>query len=455
MVTIIRLSTLLQLCFWSLTLLTRCGCQQGQPWDDAIGAVKRDITDLAERIKGSALLGGLTRAISAHESQGSPAGRHNVTVVHIIEKLSVKRLYRVMAANNQLSAFVHEVLYWIPADKRSVIALRDIEVLKEVLPAKAVRVMDLNNFIGLERELLASANCFGNQCYDLLLGKHRLEKSSGLQAVNDDISSIWSLDIDVNWVGNLEDILEKLTPLSPSRSALHALLNSNEDTQSEDAERSNVIDYLGACVGDEAVKNRNRNSFDKVMEDFEKLTSEASQALNDAVEVLSTLLMGNDSTSQKQKQSKEEEEEEYTEPFCWPEISRFSGRFLDIFYDTTFSTQNIRKRGSDYWDFADNNQLLYHNILDSGLKTGLLARDFSPVMIPITDNSVCVNVDVCQNMLKNTTSDTPGKMSQSEFEYFSTNFNIEAAEPFIFEKKPGILFRSIDGSSGLMSISTN
>ena len=455
MVSIIRLSTLLLLCFLSLTLLTRCGCQQGQPWDDAIGAVKRDITDLAERIKGSALLGGLTRAISAHESHGSPAARHNVTVVHIIEKLSVKRLYRVMAANNQLSAFVHEVLYWIPADKRSVLALRDIEVLKEVLPAKAVRVMDLNNFVGSERELLASENCFGNQCYDLLLGKHRQEKSGGLQAGNDDISSIWSLDIDVNWVGNLEDILEKLTPLSPSRSALHALLNSYEDTQSEDAERSNLIDYLGACVGDEAVKNRNRNSFDKVMEDFEKLTSEASQALNDAVEVLSTLLMGNDSMSQKQKQSKEEvEDEEHTEPFCWPEISRFSGRFLDIFYDSTFSTQKMRKRGSDYWEFADNNQLLYRNILDSGLKTGLLARDFAPVMIPI-NNSVCVNVDVCQNLLGNSTSDIPGKMSLSEFEYFSANFNIEAAEPFIFEKKPGILFRDIDGSSGLMSISTN
>ena len=453
MVSIIRLSTLLLLCSLSLTLLTRCGCHQGQPWDDAIGAVKRDITDLAERIKGSALLGGLTRAISAHESHGSPAARHNVTVVHIIEKLSVKRLYRVMAANNQLSAFVHEVLYWIPSDKRSVLALRDIEILKEVLPAKAVRVMDLNNFVGSERELLASENCFGNQCYDLLLGKRRQEEYSGLQTGNDDISSIWSLDIDVNWVGNLEDILEKLTPLCPSRSALHAILNSNEDIQSEDAERSNIIDYLGACVGDEAVKNRNRNSFDKVMEDFEKLTSEASQALNDAVEVLSTLLKGNDSMSQKQKQSKEEEE--YTEPFCWPEISRFSGRFLDIFYDSTLSTKNIRKRGSDYWEFADNNQLLYRNILDSGLKTGLLARDFSPDMIPINDNSVCVNDDVCQNLLKNSTSNTPGKMSQSEFEYFSTNFNIEAAEPFIFEKKSGILFRDIDGSSGLMSISTN
>ena len=177
MISKFRLATLFLL---SLTLVYRCGSQQGQPWDDAICAVKRDITDLAERIKGSALLGGLTRAISAHESHDLPAAHHNVTVVHIIEKLSIKRLYRVMAANNQLSGFAHEVLYWIPTEKRSESALRDIAILHEVLPAEAIRVMDLNNFIGSERELIASENCFGNQCYDLLLGKDRQDNNRGI-----------------------------------------------------------------------------------------------------------------------------------------------------------------------------------------------------------------------------------------------------------------------------------
>ena len=253
----------------------------------------------------------------------------------------------------------------------------------------------------------------------------------------------------MNWVGNLEDILEKLTPLNPSRSALLALLKLNEGIEAEVTERSNVIDYLGACIGDEAVRNRDRNSFDKVMEDFDKLTSEASQALNDAVEVLSTLLKGNDSISQKPRHIRDEGN---TNSFCWPEISRFSGRFLDMFYDSTVSTQNIRKRGSDYWEFVDNNQLIYRNILDSGLKSGLLARDFSPDTIPVNRNSVCVNVDVCQNSVKDSTADAnPGVISLSEFEYFSTNFHDEAAEPFLFDKKAGILFRNIDGSSGLTS----
>ena len=180
-----RLSTL---CVLSLTLVIRCGSQQGQPWDDAIGAVKKDITDLAERIKGSALLGGLTRAISAYESHGIPATRHNVTVVHIIEKLSIKRLYRVMAANNQLSGFVHEVLYWIPTENRPESALRDIATLQEVLPTEAVRVMDLNDFTGSERVLIESESCSGNQCYDILLGKDQQKKSRGPRAGNDNSS---------------------------------------------------------------------------------------------------------------------------------------------------------------------------------------------------------------------------------------------------------------------------
>jgi hypothetical protein len=445
-----RLSTL---CVLSLTLVIRCGSQQGQPWDDAIGAVKKDITDLAERIKGSALLGGLTRAIRAYESHGIPTARHNVTVVHIIEELNIKRLYRVMAANHQFSGFVHEVLYWIPTEKRPESALRDIATLQEVLPTEAVRVMDLHDFLGSERVLIESESCSGNKCYDLLLGKDRQKRGRGFRAEIDDSSSFWSLDIDMNWVGNLEDILEKLTPLNPSRSALLALLNVKDDTEPEVTERCNVIDYLGVCVGDEAMRNRNKNSFDKVFEDFEKLTSEASQALNDAVDVLAGLLMGNDSMSQKQKQFREEE---LTESFCWPEISRFSGRFLDILYNSTYSAENItklRKRGSDYWELVDDNQLLYRNILESGLKSGLLARDFSPDMIPMNENPVCVNVDVCQNSFKNDTAGNPGIISLSEFEYLSTNFNIEAAEPFVFEKKAGILFRNIDGTSGVTKTS--
>ena len=111
---------------------------QIQQWDHAIDTFKRDVTEGI-----STLFEGLTKAMNTVDVAANTAPRSKDIVIHIIDKLSLKRLYRILAANNQLNDYTHEIVYWVPHEKTSEVALRDISILHEVLSAETVRVLDL------------------------------------------------------------------------------------------------------------------------------------------------------------------------------------------------------------------------------------------------------------------------------------------------------------------------
>jgi hypothetical protein len=81
-----------------------------------------------------------------------------------------------------------------------------------------------------------------------------------------------------------------------------------------------------------------------------------------------------------------------------------------------------------------NNEMKYYNILHTGLKEGLLGKDF-------LWNASTSNLDnACRNCAE-------GLITESEFEMYKNQFLEQAAEPFVFEKKAGTFFRNIQDSS--------
>jgi hypothetical protein len=418
-----------------------CVETQVQQWDHAIDTFKRDVTEGI-----STLFEGLTKAMNLPDIAANTAPRSKDIVLHIIDKLSLKRLYRILAANNQLNGYTHEIVYWVPHEKVSDLALRDISILHEVLAAETVRVLALKNFSDAEQEVLGSDRCSGTRCYDLLAAKvyelRRLE-SKILDEGQNYALNFWSLHIDMYWVGDLASILQELTVPSAIRPPTQlTATNDNEKASEETIMKSTSIDFLGACVGDRMMKKSNHDStsesksgivyaYEKVLDDIEKLTTDATKALTGAAEAVSLLLLGIDTgVINDQSQS--------AQPFCWPEIARFSTKFLGTLYQTTFSDDDgnttVRSRGEDYFAMIINNEMKYSNILHTGLKEGLLGKDF-------LWNASTANLDnACRNC-------TEGLITELEFEMYKDQFLEQAAEPFVFEKKAGTFFRNIQESS--------
>lgn len=426
-----------------LALTTNCVETQVQQWDHALDAFKRDVTESI-----STLFEGISKAMNTVDIAGNTTPNSKATVLHIIDKLSLKRLYRILAANNQLDGYTHEIVYWVPHEKRSDLVLRDISILNEVLSAKTVRILDLKNFNESEQEVLGSDRCSKTRCYDLLAAKaHELRRVESNITTEDQnyARDVWLLDIDMYWVGHLGSILEELTPTSNTRLPFSSRAAGDKDDASDETAtitKSSAFDFLGACVGDGMMKKASLESsyeskngivhaYEKVLDDIEKLTTDATKALTGAAEAVSLLLLGNDyGTLDDQPQS--------AKSFCWPEIARFSTKFLRTLYRTTFSSDDgnvtVRPRGEDYWQMTTSNEMKYHNILDIGLKDGLLGKDF--VWIASTANSDYS----CRNC-------TEGVITETEFEMYKDQFLEQAAEPFVFEKKAGTLFRNIQCSS--------
>jgi hypothetical protein len=438
MLTTLWISTL---SFLFLVRAINCVETQVQHWDHAIDTFKRDVTEGI-----STLFEGLTKAMNSADVSANTAPRSKDIVLHIIDKLSLKRLYRILTANNQLAGYTHEIVYWVPHDKTSELALRDISILHEVLSAETVRVLALKDFSDAEQKVFGSDRCSGTRCYDLLAAKvhelRTLESKISDKGQNYSLN-VWSLDIDMYWVGDLASILQELTLPSAVRPPIQSTaVNSNEKTSDEMSMKSNSIDFLGACVGDKMMKKSSLDStsesksglvhaYEKVLDDIEKLTTDATKALTGAADAVSLLLLGIDSgVLSDQSQS--------AQPFCWPEIARFSTKFLGTLHETTFSEDGdnttVRSRGEDYFAMIINNEMKYANILHTGLKEGLLGKDF------LWNASTSKSDYTCKSCTK-------GLISESEFEMYKSQFLEQAAEPFVFEKKAGTFFRNIQGST--------
>lgn len=420
---------------------THCVETQIQQWDHAIDTFKKDVTEGI-----STLFEGLAKAMNAVDVGVSTVPRSKDTVLHIIDKLSLKRLYRILAASNQLDDYNYEVVYWIPHQEASALALRDISILHEVLSAETVRVLDLKDFSEAEQKIFGSDLCSETRCYDLLAAKvHEIKKLKSNKSDEDQdySSTVWLLDIDMYWVGDMASILQELTVPSAIRSSFSSSgANNNENGSEEAIMNSSPIDFLGACVGDQIMKKSPpgpasgsksaiTHAYEKVLDDIEKLTSDATKALSGAAEAVSLLLLGNDSGVLN-------DQSQNFQPFCWSEIARFSSSFLGTLYQTTFTSDNgritVKPRGEKYFEMIIGSDMKYSNILHTGLKEGLLGKDF------LWNTWTEISDFTCKNC-------TEGLISESEYEMYKNQFLEQAAEPFVFEKKAGTFFRNIQGTS--------
>jgi hypothetical protein len=439
-----KMSVIIWISALSLLFLVRAtnGVEtQVQQWDHAIDTFKRDVTEGI-----STLFEGLTKAMNTVDVAANTAPRSKDIVIHIIDKLSLKRLYRILAANNQLNDYTHEIVYWVPHEKTSEVALRDISILHEVLSAETVRVLDLKDFSEAEQNFFGSDRCSETRCYDMLAAKvHELRKAESIVSseIQNHASDVWLLDIDMYWVGNLASILSALTLPSASRLPFSSTaVNDNDHADKEIMIKSSRIDFLGACVGDQIMKKSSFetssesksgivHAYEKVLDDIEKLTTDATKALTGVTEAVSLLLLGSDSGVLN-------DHTQIGQPFCWPEIARFSTKFLGTLYQTSLTADDgnitVRPRGDNYFQLIINNEMKYSNILNIGLKDGLLGKDF------LWNTSTAESDYNCRNC-------TEGVITESEYEMYKNQFLEQAAEPFVFEKKAGTFFRNIQGSS--------
>lgn len=451
-------------------------CQRSQQWDDAIDAVKRDIIDLADKFMGSALFEGLSKAynlsLAAAEVSTGAGLRKNISVLHIIDDLTLKRLYRILSAHNQLAGYSYEVVYWIPSIVRSEVELRNIKILHELLPVNAITILDLNDFTDSERIVIGSSNCSGNLCFDLLAGKvhklHMLQNNDTniIQMTNE--FAYWLLDIDMSWFGDLAAVLEGLIPPSTYSFPFSSLLSGDE-------ENVKSFDFLGACSGinwmNSSMKSPIDIVYDKVRNDFNKLSTDISQVIIDTVEVITVQLCGNDSQNSRLKPERDMAPVSSPHSYCWPEVSKFSGRFLDALYMRTFGLKierTLNNKGDDYLLLVKENNFTYHSFLELGLKEELLGKDFylTETIVKNDEDNIKTNENENENdnVNENTNEDENEKInvvrldmtnlyffekeiysvSENEFDLLKKQFLEEQNEPFIFDWKAGTLFRKVD-----------
>ena len=454
--------------FATFFCLSPANCQQLQQWDDAIDAVKRDITELADKFRGSALFGGISKAydlsVAAVEVPPEVIVTHNVSVLHITDKITLKRLYRIVAAHNQLAGYSYEVVYWIPSSVRCDADLRSIKMLYELLPANSIRVLDMNDFTESERTFLGGNNCSGNLCFDLLAGKvrrlHMLKSNDTAVVTNYDEFAYWLLDIEMSWFGDLAAVLERLIPPSTYSFPFSSLLSGDEENVTKS------IDFMGPCVGSAwttpSAKGPLDTVYDKVRNDLGKLSTDISQVLKDTVEVITVQFYGNDSQIEQIKLNRDTAPQSNSQFYCWPEISQYSGIFLDILYRTFESNIEGRllwKREDEYIQIIGDNNLKSHSFLDSGLKEGLLGNDFRPKWrMEISNDGDVINVNENKNdgnEKKNNEDSIPSDVinlydkdaylvSEKEFDQLKQQFLEQRNEPFVFEWKAGTVFRNIN-----------
>ena len=164
--------------------------------------------------------------------------------------------------------------------------------------------------------------------------------------------------------------------------------------------------------------------------------------------------------------------------FCWPEVARFSGMFLNTLYSSVMNDSFISftedKNGSNiginteqvdimtvlkrekYLQFIDKTGLSSYAILEFGLNEGVLAKDFTPPVIgrnhtgTINENNDVRTYNGSRCHGSNTTIDQTYVSSTGEistprryFENMKVKFNAYATETIRLDNRPGILFRNI------------
>jgi hypothetical protein len=398
---------------------------------------------------------------------------HDVTVIHIVDALSIKRLYRIVSASSQLTKFKHIVLYWTPETERSRTALQDIATLYEILPAGTIRVIDFQHFDDLEKAYMSN-NCSRSELNTLLTAEyHRMESCADNTKGNH--SLYWLLDIDVNWIGDISLILNKLNPPLEFSSPFASLLSGIEGIESIIDARITDFVYFGISHIERNTIYSSTETLHKVKLKFNEIKNAYDQKLNDldqfvsgTFETIVNLLNFNNSQSVRNKTVIAIEKKE--DPFYWPEISRFSGNFLGIIRNSTFSLIHSVNKSSNhndsrvsYLELIDNNKLKTYNALEYGLKESLLAKDFVihtaetiPIRVGLESNQNSKDFlngqeikseneqpqeNIAQCFLSR--GDSNSYIHENEFESLKVQFQKDSSELFLFEKKAGTIFRYV------------
>mmetsp|Transcript_31025 Transcript_31025/g.29631 ORF Transcript_31025/g.29631 Transcript_31025/m.29631 type:complete len:444 (-) Transcript_31025:117-1448(-) len=387
----------------------------------------------------------------------------DVTILHIVDALSIKRLYRIVSASSQLTKCKHIVLYWIPGKGRSRTALQDIATLNALLPAETIRVIDFQHFHDSEQAYMSN-NCSRSELHTLLAAEyHRMESNTdNTKGTN---LLYWLLDIDVDWIGDISLILNKLSPppvFSPP--FITSLLSGIEGIESFIDTRTTDYLYVGIShVGRNTTYSSTETihkvklKFDEIKNAYDQKLNDLDQFVNGTFEAIINLLNLKNSQSLRNKTMITIEKKE--DPFYWPEIIRFSGKFLDIIRNTTFSLiHSSNKSQILYWELIDNNKLKTHDTLEYGLKEGLLARDFIVHTTVGLESNYSDNTNNCKEILKKQKrklkDDEFGEQSlfssvnnkscvyENEFELLKSQF-LKSQKLFPFENKAGTIFRNV------------
>lgn len=170
-----------------------------------------------------------------------------------------------------------------------------------------------------------------------------IESTGSIVASVRDDTIYWSLDIDMQWVGDLSIMLEGLSPISPIISHISSLLNNfevgvrgNEVNKARTIIETDVKDFFSTCTNQISNNETLDSSSDEITPreklklDFDLLVAELYQLWNSSMEATVEIFNGN------LQQKKGKTETFKHKAFCWPEISRFSGRFLVDLSNLTF-----------------------------------------------------------------------------------------------------------------------
>lgn len=407
---------------------------------------------------------------------------HDVTVIQIVDALSIKRLYRIVSASSQLTKFKHIVLYWTPATEKSRTALQDIATLYEILPANTIRVIDFQHFDNLEKAYMSN-NCSRSELNTLLTAEyHRMESCADNTKGNH--SLYWLLDIDVNWIGDISLILNKLNPPLEFSSPFASLLSGIEGIENIIDARITDFLYFGISHIERNTIYSSTETLHKVKLKFNEIKNAYDQKKNDLDQLVSSLFEAiinllNFKNSQSARNKTMIAIEKKEDPFHWPEILRFSGKFLNIIRNSTFSLIHSFNESCNhnslllYLELIDNNKLKTYNALEYGLKESLLAKDFVihtaetiPIRVRLESNqngttSKCSDIhhkDFLNEQEIKSENEQPQKnlvrcflscgdsnsyTHENEFESLKVQFQKDSSELFLFEKKVGTIFRHV------------
>lgn len=185
----------------------------------------------------------------------------NVTVVQIMNDLNRERLARVVTAHDQLSSsgYSYQLVYWV-RQKNDADKAADAAMLGDLLPEGAFTLLDIDSFHG-ETKAVAEFYCNDDSWSDTTRCFDFIAASTRQKFEDDSVQSshlYWLLGADVQWVGDLSTIVQKLTPPSEFQSLFRGLrdcINTNYANSNKNA--TTAESALGFLAGMSSCLNRN------------------------------------------------------------------------------------------------------------------------------------------------------------------------------------------------------